>query len=87
MTDDEDDLVIVPPKKLAKTFFCKVPKIHPVTNKAMVDKDGDPILEEEHGEFTCYLHAHRCKLNDKSKSENKELMQDISKKHRVSIGS
>ncbi len=51
----------------------------------MLNEDREPEFVEEYGEYTCYIHAHHKKWKVKAMDENKELMQEISKKHRKSM--
>eukprot|EP00571_Detonula_confervacea_P000218 CAMPEP_0172329426 /NCGR_PEP_ID=MMETSP1058-20130122/60871_1 /TAXON_ID=83371 /ORGANISM="Detonula confervacea, Strain CCMP 353" /LENGTH=284 /DNA_ID=CAMNT_0013046597 /DNA_START=2141 /DNA_END=2995 /DNA_ORIENTATION=+ len=81
----DDEIVVEQPKKLPKTFVCKVPKLNAETREAEVNDDGEPIFEEEYGEYTCYHHAHRVKWMHTTTTAHEELMKDISKKHRKSL--
>ena len=73
--------------KLPKKFSTLVPKLSMRTGKVLVNKSTrEPIFVEEWAEYTCYIHAHRSRWKIKSIIDNKGLMQDISKKHRKSIG-
>lgn len=84
---DGDGVASQQVKKLPKQFVRKVPKLNPETGEVQLDKvTGEPIFVSEYGEYTCYLHCHCKKWEEKSKEKHKTLMQDISKKHRRSLG-
>ena len=84
---ESDEEVPLQVTKLPKEFVRKVPKLDPKTGEVELGEDtNEPIFIFERGEYTCYLHCHCKKWQEKSQEKYKALMQDISKKHRISLG-